>query len=46
VEALIRIADAGLFTAKDMGRNRVVFADDEMATEVFGAGGLVRSAKN
>ncbi len=35
VDAIIRIADAGLFMAKDMGRNRVVFADPELAAKVF-----------
>ena len=36
VEAIIRTADAGLFMAKDLGRDRVVYADEELASEVFG----------
>ena len=35
-DAIIRVADAGLLMAKDLGRNRVVFADNELAAEVFG----------
>jgi diguanylate cyclase (GGDEF)-like protein len=35
VESIIRIADAGLMMAKDLGRNRVVFADADLAAEVF-----------
>lgn len=35
VEGVIRIADAGLLMAKEMGRDRVVVADAEMAAEVF-----------
>ncbi|HQF93869.1 MAG TPA: diguanylate cyclase [Microthrixaceae bacterium] len=39
VDGIIRIADAGLLQAKDLGRNRVVFADLDLAAEVFGSGG-------
>jgi len=39
VESIIRIADAGLLTAKDLGRNRVVYADEELAAEIFGPSG-------
>ena len=35
VEGIIRVADAGLLMAKEMGRDRVVVADSEMAAEVF-----------
>lgn len=35
VDAIIRVADAGLMRAKDLGRDRVVYADAEMAAEVF-----------
>jgi diguanylate cyclase (GGDEF)-like protein len=38
VDSIIRIADAGLLMAKDLGRNRVVFADLDLAAEVFGGG--------
>ena len=37
VDGVIRIADAGLLMAKDLGRNRVVFADQDVALEVFGS---------
>ncbi len=36
VESIIRIADAGLLMAKELGRNRVVYADEDLAAEVFG----------
>ena len=35
-EGIIRIADAGLLMAKELGRNRVVYADEDLAAEVFG----------
>ena len=35
VDSIIRIADAGLLMAKDLGRDRVVFADAELAAEIF-----------
>jgi len=35
VDSIIRIADAGLLLAKDLGRDRVVFADAELAAEIF-----------
>ena len=38
VEAIIRVADAGLLTAKELGRNRVVYADEDLAVGVFGNG--------
>lgn len=38
VESIIRIADAGLLMAKDLGRDRAVYADQELAAEVFGSG--------
>ena len=36
VETIVRIADAGLLAAKEQGRNRVVYADVDLAAEVFG----------
>ena len=36
VEGIIRVADAGLLMAKELGRNRVVYADEDMAATVFG----------
>lgn len=36
VESIIRIADAGLLMAKELGRNHVVYADQELAAQVFG----------
>ena len=35
VESVIRIADAGLMLAKELGRDRVVYSDAELAAEVF-----------
>ena len=35
VDEIIRVADAGLFMAKDLGRNRVVVSDADSAAEVF-----------
>ena len=35
VETIIRIADAGLLLAKERGRNRVVYADADIAASVF-----------
>ena len=35
VDAVIRIADAGLMLAKELGRDRVVYSDAELAAEVF-----------
>lgn len=35
VEEIIRVADAGLLMAKDLGRDRVVYADADLAAEVF-----------
>jgi diguanylate cyclase (GGDEF)-like protein len=35
VDAVVRIADAGLLMAKELGRNRVVYADADLAAEVF-----------
>ena len=35
VDAIIRVADAGLMRAKELGRDRVVYADAELAAEVF-----------
>lgn len=36
VDSIIRVADAGLLMAKDLGRDRVVYADADLAAEVFG----------
>jgi hypothetical protein len=36
VESILRVADAGLLTAKDEGRDRVVLADGDLASRVFG----------
>lgn len=35
VDGVIRIADAGLLMAKELGRDRIVVADAELAAEVF-----------
>lgn len=35
LDSIIRVADAGLLTAKELGRDQVVFADEELAIEVF-----------
>jgi diguanylate cyclase (GGDEF)-like protein len=35
VDSIIRIADAGLLMAKDLGRDRVVYADADLAAEIF-----------
>ena len=35
VDGLMRIADAGLYMAKDLGRDRVVYSDADLAAEVF-----------
>ena len=35
VDSIIRTADAGLLMAKDLGRDRVVYADADLAAEVF-----------
>jgi diguanylate cyclase (GGDEF)-like protein len=35
VETIVRIADAGLHLAKERGRNRVVYADADLAASVF-----------
>ncbi len=35
VESILRVADAGLLTAKEEGRDRVVLADQELASKVF-----------
>ncbi len=39
VDSIIRIADAGLLTAKDAGRDRVVYADADLAMQVFNGRG-------
>ena len=38
-DEIFRIADAGLLVAKEMGRNRSIYADRELADRVFGTGG-------
>ncbi len=38
LDSIIRVADAGLLTAKELGRDQVVFADEELAIEVFDPG--------
>lgn len=35
VDEIVRIADAGLLMAKQLGRNRVVYSDAELAAEIF-----------
>jgi diguanylate cyclase (GGDEF)-like protein len=35
VDSIVRIADAGLLMAKDLGRDRVVYSDAELAAEIF-----------
>jgi hypothetical protein len=38
-DEIFRVADAGLLVAKEMGRNRSIYADRELADRVFGMGG-------
>lgn len=35
-EAILRVADAGLMRAKELGRDQVVYADETLAARVFG----------
>lgn len=35
-EAILRVADAGLLRAKELGRDQVVYADETLAARVFG----------
>lgn len=37
---IFRVADAGLLVAKELGRNRAVYADQALAERVFGADGI------
>ena len=37
-DEIFRVADAGLMVAKEMGRNRSIYADRELADRVFGQG--------
>lgn len=38
-DEIFRVADAGLLVAKEMGRNRPIYADVDLADRVFGEGG-------
>lgn len=38
VAVIVRAADAALYTAKDLGRNRVIYADQALASSYFGSG--------
>lgn len=42
-DAILRIADAGLLRAKDLGGDQAVFADAEIAAAVFRDGGAARA---
>jgi len=44
LDGILRVANAGLLMAKDLGRDRVVYADAELAAEVFAPGELPRIA--
>ena len=35
-DAIIRIADAGLLRAKELGGDQVVYADESLAAQMFG----------
>lgn len=37
-EAILRVADAGLLRAKELGRDQVVYADETLAARIFGEG--------
>lgn len=37
--SILRVADAGLLRAKELGRDQVVYADETLAARVFGDGG-------
>lgn len=39
-DEIFRVADAGLLVAKELGRNRAVYADQALATRVFGEDGI------
>ncbi len=38
VPEILRVADAGLLRAKELGGDQVVYADEALAAEMFGAG--------
>ena len=37
-ESILRVADAGLLRAKELGRDQVVYADETLAARMFGEG--------
>lgn len=37
-DAILRVADAGLMRAKELGRDQVVYADETLAARIFGDG--------
>jgi diguanylate cyclase (GGDEF)-like protein len=39
IDTIIRVADAGLLMAKDLGRDRIVYSDADLAAEVFSGRG-------
>jgi diguanylate cyclase (GGDEF)-like protein len=38
-DSILRVADAGLLRAKELGRDQVVYADETLAARIFGDGG-------
>jgi diguanylate cyclase (GGDEF)-like protein len=45
VEEILRVADAGLLMAKELGRNRVVYSDRDLVERVFGGAPVTRSQR-